>query len=394
MANEETIYMAGNNQNEKTVNAQPAKQSLSPWKIVSIGGVAGVLLGTGAVYAADAYADHQEGSEDDKEAFHTLDNGLKVAEVSDDLSFKEAFDLARSEVGPGGAFHWHGNTYGTYTADEWSAMSDAEKAEYAELVRPEISAEEIGDAVTDGQNDVAHTAAQPQEVHVHNHYNQAPPQQPAQDVSVEVGNTSETSNYINASQEAEDDGVQVIQRGSIEGHDAVSLDLSNDGEADVLVVDVNDNHELDEPDVIIDTEGNMATVGQLIAEEEAQNSSADYTTAEEPQAAASYTEEDPSDSVKVIETGTVEGHQAVALDLTDNGEADVLVIDANDNYELDSPDIVVDTEGNMATVGDLMAEDDYQDGYANMDNQQDMMYDDNMDSSTPDYVDDADLMMV
>ncbi|MCH5225427.1 MAG: hypothetical protein J1D77_05475 [Muribaculaceae bacterium] len=56
---------------------------------------------------------------------------IQVAEgVEDSMSFSQAFAAARSEVGPGGAFEWHGNVYGTYSADEWNAMSPAEKADY------------------------------------------------------------------------------------------------------------------------------------------------------------------------------------------------------------------------------------------------------------------------
>lgn len=56
---------------------------------------------------------------------------IQIAEgVEDSMSFSQAFAAARAEVGPGGAFEWHGNVYGTYTADEWNAMSPAEKADY------------------------------------------------------------------------------------------------------------------------------------------------------------------------------------------------------------------------------------------------------------------------
>lgn len=56
---------------------------------------------------------------------------IQVAEgIEDSMSFSQAFAAARAEVGPGGAFEWHGNVYGTYTADEWNSMSAVEKADY------------------------------------------------------------------------------------------------------------------------------------------------------------------------------------------------------------------------------------------------------------------------
>ena len=56
---------------------------------------------------------------------------IQIAEgVEDSMSFSQAFAEARAEVGPGGAFEWQGNVYGTYTADEWNSMSASEKAEF------------------------------------------------------------------------------------------------------------------------------------------------------------------------------------------------------------------------------------------------------------------------
>ena len=43
--------------------------------------------------------------------------------VNDDMSFEDAFAVAREEVGPGGLFVWQGNVYNTYYAEEWNAMS-------------------------------------------------------------------------------------------------------------------------------------------------------------------------------------------------------------------------------------------------------------------------------
>lgn len=53
--------------------------------------------------------------------------------VNDSMSFGEAFAAARAEVGPGGVFEWHGQTYNTYNAGEWNAMSDEQKADFNAL---------------------------------------------------------------------------------------------------------------------------------------------------------------------------------------------------------------------------------------------------------------------
>lgn len=49
------------------------------------------------------------------------------AVVSDDMTFSQAFAAARAELGPGAAFTWHGQVYGTYYQDEWNAMTPAEQ---------------------------------------------------------------------------------------------------------------------------------------------------------------------------------------------------------------------------------------------------------------------------
>jgi hypothetical protein len=50
--------------------------------------------------------------------------------VTDDMSFKDAFAVARADVGPGGTFTWHGKEYSTYTSEEWNSMSEGEQQEF------------------------------------------------------------------------------------------------------------------------------------------------------------------------------------------------------------------------------------------------------------------------
>lgn len=50
--------------------------------------------------------------------------------INDSMSFGEAFAAARQELGAGGLFVWHGNTYGTYYANEWNAMSAEDQDQY------------------------------------------------------------------------------------------------------------------------------------------------------------------------------------------------------------------------------------------------------------------------
>lgn len=149
--NEETNFVTGTVQTK--AEKKVANQNGNGWQSVTIGGVTGILMGAGAMYAAEAFpsdATTEEdatdgtgrgGSPSSKEEIassHEAANGLKVAEVNQDLSFGEAFEAARNAVGPGGVFHWHGNIYNTYTQEEWNGMSAGEKNQFAQQVRPEI----------------------------------------------------------------------------------------------------------------------------------------------------------------------------------------------------------------------------------------------------------------
>ena len=238
-------------------NGQPEKKKNegSAWKHVTLGGVSGILMGAGLLYAGQATAKELESTEQPKEeapeageTSHILENGLKVAEVSDDLSFGDAFAKARAEVGPGGVFHWHGGIYNTYTANEWSAMTTEQKHDFAQQVQPEIRPDEVP-TPTDAHPDVAvHQAVE------------ATPEQPTTDSDVQVVSqqTAETSD--------DDSDVHIVGYGEVQGHVAVGLDTDGDGQADVAIIDVDDSGSLSNPDVLVDRQGNTATYGELNSE--------------------------------------------------------------------------------------------------------------------------------
>ena len=189
------------------------------------------------------------------ETSHTLENGLKVAAVNDDLSFGEAFQQARAEVGPGGVFHWHGGIYNTYSADEWNSMTVDQKHDFAQPVQPEIRPDELS-TPTDADSHVVVVH------HVYQHED-AP-------ATAEVHQAAETTEDVQVvdqqALDASDEDVHIVGYGHVEGHTAVALDIDNDGDADVAIIDINDNNNLDSQDVVVDAEGNMATVGDLVGE--------------------------------------------------------------------------------------------------------------------------------
>ena len=265
--NEETII-----ENRPTANGQSENnQEGSAWKHVTLGGVTGILMGAGLMYASQALAAPKEENVDTEASENENDAApaesqpvealLHVAQMHNDLSFGEAFAAARAEVGPGGVFIWHGGIYNTYTADEWNAMTPEQKNDFAHQVNPEIHAHAVP-TPTDAHPDVAVEPAQ------------------ADDVTIATDT---------AQQEVQDDGdVHIVGYANVQGHLAVGIDTTGDGQADVAIIDVDDSGDLSAPDVVVDDQGNMATVGEIV------DSHADsyvQTTMEQPDMDASYSDD-------------------------------------------------------------------------------------------------------
>lgn len=262
--NEETII-----EKRPTANGQQeAKKEGSAWKQVTIGGVSGILMGAGLLYAGQAAAQElgqeetlEEGKTEEVaapepgETSHTLENGLKVAAVNDDLSFGEAFAQARAEVGPGGVFHWQGGIYNTYSADEWNAMTVEQKHDFAQQVQPEIRPDELSTPTdTNTHVEVVHHVYHHQEAHATAEVHEAA----ASSEDVQVVDQQTAQNF------EQDGDVHIVGYANVDGHLAVGYDTTGDGQADVAIIDVDDNHQLSDADIIVDNQGNAATVGEVV----------------------------------------------------------------------------------------------------------------------------------
>lgn len=261
--NEETKYLNPTSKVEYAeFEEQPIREPQSEktgWKKVAIGSAAGILLGAGAIYAVSG--------EEKQDAASTASSPTadkqpaKVGEVSDDMSFTDAFNSARAQVGAGGVFHWHGGIYSTYTADEWDNMTADNREEYAQAIKPEIRADEMENSYVAEAHTTSHSQTADAKADV----------EPVSHASVQTAVHQQEDvepAYVAASQSHQDttnadDDVHVVAQGTVQGHAAAAVDLNGDGDADVAVIDVNDNNVLDDPDVVVDHQGNMATVGQL-----------------------------------------------------------------------------------------------------------------------------------
>ena len=140
--------MSKNNQVKKT----------SGWKYVLLGEIPGILMGVAGTMMAADYL-HAEPEDKQPDAAGEEADLVPVAQVSDEMSFAEAFAAARAEVGHGGVFVWHGNVYNTFYKEEWEAMTDEQKEEFmekyrnTEVVVPEYEVEESESMGEDTEGD-------------------------------------------------------------------------------------------------------------------------------------------------------------------------------------------------------------------------------------------------
>ncbi len=198
------------------------------WKQVSISGVTGILMGAGAMKAMQSMAAG--------ESENNAEQAIAEADTQyDNMSFREAFDAARAELGAGGVFRWHGNIYNTYTAEEWNAKTAKEQDDFAEQVGAEISAEDVDTDVSIVSNNNVNT------------------------------NESAVSEQAAETTENADDDVRVLGYGDVtldngrtvtveelevNGQRVAVIDVDQDGEADLAMTDLNHNQQMDEGEVI------------------------------------------------------------------------------------------------------------------------------------------------
>lgn len=213
------------------------------WKPVTIGGITGILMGAGAVYGVQALA--SKAGEVAQSAGSTEE--LHGITANDELSFADAFNAARAELGPGGVFTWRGNIYNTYTEDEWQSMTEEQQDEFAEEVNPEISPSDID------TTEIEDTVSEEEDVLI------------AEDVQQEqsTASYSQATTWNDIAQE--DNDVRVIGYGDVEiaegrsvtmqeldvnGQRVAIIDVDKDGDPDIAMTDLNQNQQMDDGEVI------------------------------------------------------------------------------------------------------------------------------------------------
>jgi len=261
------------------------------WKPVTIGGVTGILMGAGAIGGLQALAS----SSNEVIPGVPEDSPLKTTVINDSMSFGEAFDTARAQLGPGAVFTWHGHIFNTYTKAEWDAMPHPAKEELSEQVKPEKTVDQIDtDQIATDQiavnttpaDDLTenHTKEQSQEdtpikeetkevadkgsAPVEEPLVEKPKEQPDEDVTIsknQEGNAQfvQETTWDELTKEENDvrilgykeleleDGTSFVMQGiDINGQRVAVIDVDKDGEPDIAMADLNHNLQMDEGEVI------------------------------------------------------------------------------------------------------------------------------------------------
>ena len=258
---------AYNNENTKTEETETsdnkdnaAKGEKPIWKKVAVGAGSGIFLGSAAtLLSASAPLGHAEGENAEEEGSEThpewTDGEVSVASsVSDDMSFSEAFTAARTEVGSGGVFEWHGNIYSTFTEDEWKGMTAEQRDEYGSHFSWHSDNSSTETASSTHSSTSSHSAHATDEVEV----SEVTQASHTEEVAVvDVDPEVEVLGVVHD----EESGANIAGL-AVDGQEVVLIDVNGDETFDVMGADVNGDQQLSQNE-IVDISGQNLTVNDL-----------------------------------------------------------------------------------------------------------------------------------
>ncbi len=254
------------------------KKEQPTWQKVAVGTGSGILLGAAAtLFSASSPIDHTEGGEGESHPNWTDGEVPIASSVSDDMSFSEAFAAARTEVGSGGVFEWHGNIYSTFTEEEWNGMTAEQRDEYGSHFSWHGNTSH-DTASSSHSSSSPHSSAATEEVEVvatNDNNEQTNQNHESNNNEVEVadvtpaGNTAEEVAVVNAEPEVEVLGVVHDDESGanigglvVDGQEVVLIDVDGDSTFDVMGADVNGDQQLSQNE-LVDISGQNITVNDL-----------------------------------------------------------------------------------------------------------------------------------
>lgn len=281
MNDEETVLIERTNPSSKAPKGKK-KKDYKTAGIAGAAGVAGVAIGvlTPVNVFPDALADGDgvtnvlEPEPVPSASGHLQGHDMDVATgVDDSMSFSQAFAAARHEVGPGGLFVWHGNTYGTYYANEWNAMSPEEHDQYWADVHHTTSSlnedaeeipnfEPIGDTEDGQEADLLSDNQEQQET-------EEPQEAEIQQENLEGGSTNieeEIEDELNHELDEQADNIDNLEQIELSEENILEVDdLSGNEALEEAVLEVDDNVEVD---AVVDMDAGDESIDSVIVDSE------------------------------------------------------------------------------------------------------------------------------
>lgn len=235
--------------NEEQETSQESKLSSRVKKVAGVAGVAAAGVAAGVVFTSMASGDNPEPT---TQAAHTAvpAGNVKVAEVSDDMSFDEAFASARKQVGAGGVFEWRGKLYGTYYKNEWDAMSQADKDQYAANVFGTPQAKVHNENIQESpRKDMPEDAEQNTNVQKVSH--QTNNQQDRAEAGSGEGGRYNIQQVYGVRTVTDNNGnPMTMVEAKVNGHNAILCDINQDDKIDSMAIDANDDGQITQDEII------------------------------------------------------------------------------------------------------------------------------------------------
>lgn len=259
------------------------------------------------------------------DAIVATDEGLRVAQVDDSLSFSQAFAEARSQVGAGGVFEWNGKVYSTYYAEEWDGMSASERSEwqarvdYGDVIDASEPSANATSPASQKDNLMAEAEMAPDSTYIDNSAEQQATAQVADDNEVHVVGVAVQNNGQG--------GVATLAGLQSGDEMAILVDVDTDGTIDLLVSDANADGQLGADEMYDISDHEIATgdvVGAYVEEAHMHG------------ATAVVTDVDSGDQYQITETSS--GYGLAPMD--DAGVDDNMYMASND----DMPDYMNDAD--------------------------------------------------
>lgn len=404
---DETIYENVNKGQETQVtNTNQESKKMDKDFLKRAAMLGGAILAGGSIGGGLAYSMKPE-----EQAPEVEEDVIKVIDEDNAKTFEEAFIDARAQVGPGGVFRWHGKVYNTYTKEEWSNMSDEEKMAFSERIQPvltdadhnqgnyqahherhhtetehvtkvihtdeyKIGEEKVIDyngqkvvaasAVHNGKDvilvDVNRDGVYDASIEDYNKNGQIDNDEVSDisdkgvtvhDKSLIAGFRVDDSFQIYQESIVDIDGQNVIAaQASYQGKQAILVDADRDGLYDAAIVDVNNNKEIDDNEIIDISDRQIAVSDKSLIDPNAVgkvheiNDDIPVVEIEEERRISVDGEE------VIAAKGSVDGKQAVIIDVNKDGSYDVALVDSNNNGQLDDGDEKVNVVSAGARVQD------------------------------------------